>query len=342
MDIVIGDRVVGEGHPTFIIAEAGSNHDGKIEQARRLVDVAAEAGVDAVKFQFFRAEHLYSRFTPEFEYLKGQNVYELIESIETPRDWIAELAGHCRERDVIFLASPFDREAVDLLDGFVPAFKVASFEIEDLELIRHIASKGKPVIISTGMASMGEIEEAVEAVRSEGNDEIVLLHCNSTYPTPADGVNLRAIETMKRIFQVPVGFSDHTEGIHIPLSAIAMGARVIEKHFTLDRGLPGPDHSFAIEPDQLRELVSLAREIESALGDGVKRRSTYEDGEMYTKARRSIHARVDIPEGTTLTREMLITKRPGYGIKPKFVGTIVGKVAKRDIKADEWIMWDMI
>jgi len=340
--VKIGNELIGENEPCFIIAEAGSNHNGSLEQAKRLIEVAVESGVDAVKFQIFRAENLYSKYTPGFRYLKGKSTYDLIKSIETPREWIKELARHCKEKNIDFLASAFDFEAVDILDKHVPAFKIASFEITDLELIKYAAEKGKPMIISTGMANLSEIEDAINAMRSVGNEDIILLHCNSLYPTPVQIVNLRAMETMRTAFKVPVGFSDHTLGIHIPIAAVAMGACVIEKHFTLDRNLPGPDHSFAIEPDELKEMVRCIREVEKAKGSGIKEKSNLESEEMYIKARRSIHAKVDIPKGTKITRDMLIIKRPGYGIKPKFIDIIVGREAKKDIKEDEWITWEMV
>ena len=339
--IKIGDGLISEGEPCFMIAEAGSNHNGSLEQAKKLIDVAVAAKADAVKFQIYKAESLYSKHTPEFSYLKGQNVYELIKSIETPREWIKELAGYCEARNITFLATPFDFEAIDLLDKYAPAFKIASFEIVDLELLQYAARKGKPMIISTGMANLGEIEDAINAIKSVGNEDILLLHCNSLYPTPVDVVNLKAIETMRTAFKVPVGFSDHTLGIHIPIAAVAMGACVIEKHFTLSREMKGPDHSFAIEPDELKEMVRCIREVEKAKGTGIKEKSELE-GEGYEKARRSIHAKVDIPKGTRITRDMLIIKRPGYGIKPKFIDIVVGREAKRDVKEDEWITWDAV
>ena len=325
-----------------MIAEAGSNHNGRLEQAKKLIDVAVAAKADAVKFQIYKAESLYSKRTPEFSYLKGQNVYELIKSIETPREWLKELAGYCEARNITFLATPFDFEAIDLLAKYVPAFKIASFEIVDLELLQYAARKGKPMIISTGMANLCEIEEAISSIKSVGNNDIILLHCNSLYPTSVEAVNLKAMETMRTAFKVPIGFSDHTLGIHIPVAAVAMGACVIEKHFTLDRTLPGPDHSFALEPDELKEMVRGIREVEKAKGSGIKEKSALESDEMYVKARRSIHAKVNIPKETKITEDMLIVKRPGYGIKPKFIDMVMGRVAKKDIKEDEWITWDAV
>jgi len=214
------------------------------------------------------------------------------------------------QKTIIFLATPFDFEAVDLLDKYVPAFKIASFEITDLELLQYAAEKEKPMILSTGMANLGEIEDAITAIKSVGNDDIILLHCNSLYPTPVEIVNLKAIETMKDAFKVPVGFSDHALGIHMPIATVAMGACVVEKHFTLSREMKGPDHSFAIEPAELKELVRCVREVEKAKGSGIKEKSELESEEMYIKARRSSHAMVDIPKGTKITRDMLIIKRP--------------------------------
>lgn len=338
----IAGRAIGEGHPTFVIAEAGSNHNGSYDRAKRLIDVAADAGANAVKFQYYKAEHLYSTRTPPFKYLKGQDVHRVIKRAETPRSWIPRLAKYCQRRDVVFLASPFDREAVDLLDPFVPAFKVASFEIVDVDLLRYIAGKGKPIILSTGMATLGEIEDAIAVIRGAGGRDVVLLQCSSVYPSPMDGVNLRGMETMRSAFKLPVGLSDHTLGIHVPVAAVALGASVIEKHFTMSRRLKGPDHSFAVEPTELKQMVAHIRDVELALGTGVKERSRHEDEEMYQKARRSVHAARAIKRGDRIEETMLVVKRPGYGIAPKHKDLVVGRRAKRDIEADEWITWDMV
>lgn len=341
-EVKIGKKVIGENRPTFIIAEVGSNHNGDLEQAKKLIEVAAKAGADAVKFQIFRAEELYSKYAPKFNYLGDENTFKLMKNIEMPREWIPELSEYSKKMGITFLASVFDFDAVDKVNEYVPAFKIASFEIVDLELLKYVASKGKPVILSTGMANLGEIEDAINAIRSVGNDDIILMHCNSLYPTPVNIVNLRAIETLKNAFKLPTGFSDHTLGIHIPLAAVAMGACVIEKHFTLDKDLPGPDHSFALEPQELEEMIRIIREVEAAKGNGIKKISELEKKEMYMKGRRSIHAKVNIPKGVKITKDMLVIKRPGYGIKPKFIDIVVGREAKKDIKKDEWITWEMI
>ncbi len=340
-EITIGDRHIGPGHPTYIIAEVGANHNRDLTIAKTLIEKAADAGVDAVKFQTYRAENLYSKRAPKFS--KDEvDPFDLIKANELPREWHQVLFDYAAERHVHFLSSPFDAEAVDDLDRVgVPAFKVASFELIDLGLLRHIARKHKPIILSVGLATLGEIEDALEVIRAQGNDDISLLHCASLYPSPPDVVNLNAIQTLSKAFQVPVGFSDHTLGIHVAVAAVAKGACIIEKHFTLDKTMKGPDHSFAVEPQELKQLVSNIRDVETAMGTGIKVRSTAEQ-EMYEKGRRSIIAARDIQKGTTIERSWLVVKRPGYGIKPKYLDLVVGRAAKRDIKADEWITWDDI
>lgn len=341
--IQIGSTLIGYDEPTFIIAEAGANHNRDFRMAKKLIDVAVDAKADAVKFQTYSAETLYSKKTPLFSFLKGQTAYDLIKNVELPRVWQPKLAEYAKKKGILFLSTPFDYDATDELDEIgVPAFKFASSEIVDLELMKYTASKQKPMIISTGMANLSDIEEAISAIRSTGNDDIALLHCNSLYPTPPKVVNLRAMKAMREAFKLPVGFSDHTLGIHISLAAVAMDACIIEKHFTLDRNLPGPDHPFAIEPDELKELVSYIRAIDAAKGDGIKQRSSLEDAEVYQKVRRSIIAKCDIPKGTVITKETLVVKRPGYGIAPKFMDIVVGRTARVDIKEDEWITWEMV
>jgi pseudaminic acid synthase len=340
-EVLIGNKKIGLKNPTYIIAEIGSNHNNDIKIAKKMIDEAAKAGVDAVKFQSFKAETLYSKYAPKFSKDKVKP-FELIKSVEMPFKWHKELYNYSKKRGLHFLSSPFDFEAVDdLYKVGVPAFKIASFEIVDHELIRYIAQKRKPIILSTGMANIKEIQEALDVITSQNNDEIILLHCNSVYPTPAKIVNLNAIQTMYKLFKIPIGFSDHTLGIHIPIAAAAKGAKIIEKHFTLDRKMKGPDHSFSIEPPELKQMVKNIREIEKAEGNGVKERSKLED-EMYIKGRRSIIAAKNIPKDTKITREMIIIKRPGYGIEPKFLSKVIGSTAKHDIKADQWITFEDI
>jgi pseudaminic acid synthase len=340
-EVKIGKKTIGGNHPTYIIAEIGANHNRDLKIAKKLIDKAADAGVDAVKFQTYTAEKLYSKYTPKFS-KDTVKPFDLIKSVELPREWQHELSKYATAKKLDFLSSPFDYDAVDELYKLdVPAFKVASFEMTDTELLRYIAKRKKPIILSTGMATLGEIAEALETIRSQGNDNVILLHCVSLYPAPVEVVNLNAIQTLSMAFHAPVGFSDHTLGIHIPVAAVAKGANVIEKHFTLDQTMKGPDHSFAIEPEELKQMVTNIRDAEQALGTGVKERSNAEQ-EMYEKGRRSIIAAQDILKGTTITRNMLIIKRPGYGIAPKYLPLVVGRTAKKPIKTDQWITWEDI
>ena len=331
-------RKIGDGAPCFIISEIGANHNRSLSLAKEMIDASVEAGADAVKFQIYSAETLYSRKTPRHSGY-GKDLFDLIKEIETPRTWLPELAEYCAKKGILFFATPFDFDAVDELDEVSSFFKIASFELVDLPLLRYCASKGKPMIISTGLANMEEIEDAYLTCRNGGNEQIVFLQCASTYPAPASIMNLRSMETIRRAFGVPTGLSDHTRGIHISVAAAAMGASVIEKHFTLDRTMEGPDHPFAIEPHELKELVRQVREVESALGDGRKLGPAPEEMESFRIGRRSIHAAVDIPAGTVISEEMLVCKRPGCGIAPKFLPLILGRCVKRSLYADEWIDW---
>lgn len=342
----IGERWVGEGEPCFVIAEAGANHNRDLGMGRELIDVAAEAGADAVKFQTYSAETLYSKKTPRFSYLEGvsnKETWDLIKEIELPREWQGELAAHAARRGIQFLSSPFDAQAVDELAALdVPAYKIASFEIVDLSLIGYAAAKGRPMILSTGLASYEDVADALGACAAAGNRDVILLQCASLYPAPPSRMNLRAMATLRQAFAVPVGLSDHSLGIHVAVAAVALGASVIEKHFTLDRSLPGPDHPFAVEPGELRDMISHVREIEAALGDGLKLGPAPEEEEMHQKGRRSLIAARTIPRGTTIDRSMIAVKRPGFGIRPKFVDLVVGRVARIDIEEDTVLTWEML
>lgn len=346
-EVRVGGNWVGDNHPCYIVAEAGANHNRDMSIAKGLIDVAAEAGVDAVKFQTYSADTLYSKNTPKFSYLDkltDQSTHDLLKSLEIPRRWHTELADYCRQKGVVFFSSPFDHRAVDELDEVgVPLFKIASFEIVDLPLIRHAASKGKPLVISTGMATLGEIEDAFAACREVGNDQVILLQCASLYPSPARIINLRSMDTMREAFHCPVGLSDHTRGINVAIGAAARGAAMLEKHYTLDRAMLGPDHPFAIEPNELKEMVDGIREVEESLGDGRKNGPSTDEGEeMYRLGRRSLIAATRIPAGTAITREMLTIKRPGYGIRPKLMDIVIGRHAKTDIEEDAVITWELI
>lgn len=335
------ERTASSGSSCFVVAEIGANHNRSLPLAKELVDAAVEARADAVKFQIYSAETLYSKKTPRHSGY-SKDLFSLIKEIETPREWLPELSSYCEHRGIAFFATPFDTRAVDELDEVSDLFKIASFEIVDLPLLEYCASKGKPMIISTGLANLEEIEDAYLTCRKAGNERVAFLQCASLYPAPASIMNLRSMETIRRAFGVPVGLSDHTPGIHISVAAVAMGARIIEKHITLDRKMEGPDHPFAIEPGELRELVAQIRDVESAMGDGRKLGPAPEEIEFYEKARRSVHAAVDIPEGTLIREEMLCVKRPGYGIRPKHLPVLSGRTARRRIDADQWITWDMV
>ncbi len=336
-------RLVGDDQPCFVIAEIGSNHNHDFELAKQTIDAAAEAGVDAVKFQTFKAKSHYSKLSPGFSYLNDCNTFDLIKSLELDRSWHAPLKAYAESRNLVFLSSPCDTEAIDELDELgLTAFKVASFDLSDLALIRHMAKTKRPVILSTGMANWTDIQLAVDACRQEGNDKVVLLQCTSLYPAPAHLSNLRAMRVMRDAFGVLTGYSDHTEGDHVCLASVALGACIIEKHFTLDRTLPGPDHPFAIEPEPLKQMMQRLREVEAALGDGAKAGPRDEELEMFNKGRRSLHAKTSIAKGQVITADMITSKRPGLGIPPYLADIVVGRTAKRDIAEDQWITWEMI
>ena len=332
-NINVADKVIGEGHPVFVVAEAGINHNGKLEQAKDLIRRAKEAGADAVKFQMFKAESLCSKRSKNFE---------LFKSLELTRDDWARIAETAQSLDIIFFSSPFDKESVELLDDLgVPAFKVASGDLTYLAFLKYIAEKGKGIILSTGMSTLSEIDEALHAIYSAGNKDVALLHCVSNYPTKAEDVNLKAINTLEQVFKLPVGFSDHTVGIVIPIAAVSLGAKVIEKHFTLDKNLPGPDQKLSLNPAEFKEMVAGIRMIEQALGDGVKipRES---EAEVRSTGRRSITAKINIPAGTAITQDMLKIVRPGTGIEPKFIDIVIGRTAKGNIQEDEALTWEKI
>lgn len=347
-EINIDGKPIGEGYPVYIIAEAGSNHNRNIKTAFELIDVAAEAGADAVKFQTYSAETLYSKKTPTMTYIKkdgllndGETIWDLIKRIEMPREWHSDLAAHCREKKITFLSTPFDLRAVEELEAVnVAAYKIASFEIVHYPLLKIVGETGKPVILSTGMADLKDIEMAVRTIRDTGNDQIALMHCAIGYPPKDRDVNLRAMDTMKNEFGLPVGFSDHTMGHRTDVAAVARGACIIEKHFTLSRSSEGPDHPFSLEPSELKEMCAAIRDTEALLGASVKKHTEAEN-ELYRLARRSLVAAINIPEGTLVTMDMIEVKRPGFGISPRDMGLVAGKIASRDIEEDDILTWEM-
>ena len=340
----VGDRPIGPDEPTFIIAEAGSNHNGDLTVAKELIDVAADAGADAVKFQTFRAEDLYVEDSGKVEYLDDdRSIYDIIESMEMPYEWIPELHEYCRERNVYFMSTPFDERSADELEEYVPAWKVASYTSSHIPFLEYLANTDKPVLMSTGAHEFDDVSKSVAALRNADVQDLLLLQCVAAYPTPLSAINVRVIETLAEEFDVLTGLSDHTrDPITAPSTAVALGASVIEKHFTLDNSMEGPDHEFALEPDELRQMVSAIRNAETALGSNEKRVLDVER-ELYEKARRSIHAATDIEKGETFNRGNVSVLRPGNrerGLRPEFYHEIIGSKAARDVAANVGIQWD--
>lgn len=326
----------------YIIAEAGDNHNGDFNTALKLVDVAKRAGADCVKFQTFVTEEIISKYAEMAEYQKKntgkeESQFEMVKRLELSFDEFRKIKEYCDRVGIQFLSTPFDLKSVDFLNELgVPFFKIPSGEITNYPYLIKIAHTGKPVVMSTGMCEPDEILAAINVLEKNGGGEITLLHCNTEYPTPLKDVNLYAMRTMKKMFGKKVGYSDHTKGIEVPVAAVALGACVIEKHFTLDKNMPGPDHKASLEPDELGRMVKNIRNIEIALGDGVKRVSESERKNIAI-ARKSIVARRNIQEGEILTEENLAVKRPGTGINPMQWMEVLGTRAVRDFKEDELI-----
>ena len=343
----IAHRRVGAKEPCFIIAEVGVNHNGDEGLAKELIDVAVAAGTDAVKFQTFRADALVSVAAPQAGYQKkntgvDQSQLAMLKKLELLPEAFGRLSEYCALKGVIFLSSPFDTESADLLESIgIAAYKIPSGEISNLPFLQHIARKGKPIVLSTGMSTMEEVAQAVMTIRVSGNPPLALLHCVSAYPADPTDVNLLAMNSMKEEFEVPVGYSDHTLGLAVPWAAVALGACILEKHITLNCELPGPDHRASLEPAGLVELVKGVRIIESSRGDGrkVPAASEYDTASV---ARKSVVAASDIPMGTRITPQMLTVKRPGNGISPALLETLVGRTANVDIKIDTVLSLEML
>ena len=329
--IKVADRWIGHGEPVFIIAEAGSNHDRDMGQAKKMIDAAISAGVDAVKFQLFKAEDLRA---------SRDAVFDIIKKCEFPREWLGEIMDYCRRQGIIFMATPFDREAVALLDKVgMPAFKIASSEIANPDLLRGVAATKKPIILSTGMSDLADVHDAMDIIRQAGGRELVLLHCLAMYPTPPEKLNLKVMDTLRHACGIPVGFSDHTLGILLPSIAVARGACVIEKHFTLDRTLPGPDHSYAIEPKELLQMVRDIRTVEASLGSPDKIFSLEERAQT---RRVSLFTARDIACGKVLAMEDIVIHSPATGLPVRFLSSIVGKTLRIPVQKDQPVRWDMI
>ncbi len=345
--IHIGNRLIGGSEPVFIIAEAGINHNGDVNLAKLLIDEAARVGADAVKFQTFHADNIVSRIAAKADYQKSttspdESQYDMIKKLELPNEAFHELSDYAKKRNILFLSTPFDEESVDLLEQIgVPAYKISSGEITNYALLKKIAEMQKPVILSTGMATLEEVKAAVSILKTGGAENIILLHCTTSYPAPMNSVNLRAMETLRSAFHVLVGYSDHTSGILISIAAAAMGASVLEKHFTLDKSLPGPDHKASLEPHELQAMISAVRDVETALGNGIKEPQN-EEVPIKKVARRSIVAKCDINAGEVLKESDLAIKRPGTGIDPKYRDLLIHKKVKTKIQKDQVFDWDMI
>jgi len=325
--ITIGNRVIGEGYPIYVIAEVGLNHNGKFAWAKQLVVEAAKTGADAVKFQLFSAEHLFTK--------KNAFAYDLFKGYELqPSQW-KELAGFARKVGITFLATPLDEKSADFLDSLrVPAFKIASGDLTHVPLLSYTAKKGKPMIVSTGAGEMKDIKQAVKTIFSTGNKQLVLLHCISNYPTQPQDAHLEMIQKLRKTFHVPTGFSDHTIGFAIPIGAAALGAVVIEEHFTLDNTAPGPDHQLSLIPKDMTILVESIRKVEVAVAKGFKGKRP--DAKERFGARRTIIAAQDIPKGTKITARMLKVVRAGNrGLAPSHFEKVIGKTSKKSIEAEE-------
>lgn len=342
MDILIGERVIGFGAAIFVVADIGLSHDGNVGRAVRLIDAAADAGADAVKFHCYRTERLLIPSRDRYAQQVGsrESAHRMLSRCELSWEDLEKLKAHAEQRGVLFLSSPSDRESTDFLDSIgVPVFKMSSADITHLPLLRHVAAKGKPVILSTGMSFLSEVADAVDCLRNGGTSEILLLHCVSAFPAAANEMNLRAIETLRSYFELPVGLSDHSEGILVPMAAAALGAVLIEKHFTLDKAEPELHNKAGLDPAELKTLVKSLREVESSLGDGRKRPSPVEEeNRLFT--RRSIVAAVDIRAHETISEWMLAFKRPGSGLKPQYREKVIGMTARRNIPKDTILQWE--
>jgi N,N'-diacetyllegionaminate synthase len=340
--INISGKQIGDGHPCFIIAEAGVNHNGSLELAKQLVDAAVEVGADAVKFQTFKAAEVISAAAPKADYQKAttgtaEQQLEMVRRLEMSEEMTRSVAEQAIKRKIIFLSTGFDEASIDLLDAIgVPAFKIGSGDLTDLPLLEFIGRKRKPVILSTGMSYLEEVRSAVDTLLASGCTDVALLQCVSSYPADPGAANLRVIQTLKDAFNAPVGFSDHSLGNELAIASVALGANIVEKHITLDTNLPGPDHRVSLMPEAFKSMVRSIRLVEASRGDGVKRPTPSEQN-VRDVARRSIVAACTIPRDTVIRREMLAFKRPGTGISPGEWKNVVGRRTVREIPFDTLI-----
>ena len=342
----IGNREIGNGHPTYIIAEMSANHAGDIERAKEIIHAAKEAGADCIKIQTYTPDTITIDCDLPYFHISdgtwnGENLYQLYQKAFTPWEWQRELKEEADKLQIDFFSSPFDNTAVDFLEEIgVKFYKIASFELVDIPLIEYVASKKKPIIMSTGMATLAEIDEAVAAVRRQGNDDLALLRCASAYPAITDEMNLRTMQNMKETFGVPVGLSDHSMGAVGAVTAVALGASIIEKHFCLDRAIENPDSSFSMNPSEFKQMVKDVRQAEMAIGCVKYGPTRQEMGNL--QFRRSIFCVKDIKKGEKITRDNVRIIRPGYGLVPKYYNGIMGQKALQDIRRGTPLQFDMI
>ena len=344
--IKIGNFRIHNNSPVFIIAEAGVNHCGSLKMAKRLIDAAVEVGADAVKFQTFKAEEVVIKNAPMAGYQKKnigkrESQLEMLKKLELKYEDFVDLKKYCDKKDIIFLSTPHSEGATDILEDLVPAYKIGSGDLNNHPFLDKVAKKGKPIILGTGMATLEEVREAIDIIYRQNNKEIILLHCTTNYPCPLEEVNLRAMVSMKNEFNCLVGYSDHTHGIIVPVVAITLGAVVIEKHFTLNKNLVGPDHKASLEPKEFQEMVEKIREIEIILGSKEKK-PTKSERKIMKIARKSIVANKYIFKRSRITKDMLAIKRPGTGIEPKYLNKLIGKFTKDEIKKDEVLTWKKV
>jgi N-acetylneuraminate synthase/N,N'-diacetyllegionaminate synthase len=374
--IKIADRLIGNGEPCFIIAEAGVNHNGDVKLAKKLIDAAREAGADAVKFQTWKTDEIVTPRVSKPTYQKtaaGKSQYEMLKKLELSDEDFVQLAEYAKSAEIIFLSTPEGEKCTDFIDGLnVPTFKVGSADLTNHPHLAYVARKSKPMILSTGMATLEEVREAVRVIKNAGNNEIILLHCTSNYPAELGDVNLRAMFTLKKEFELPVGYSDHTRGVGVSIAAACLGAAVLEKHFTLDKTLLGPDHKTSLEPRELAEMVqgirlargkrvdesglknklqeifkridieeTVIKNIEKILGAPVKK-PTESEQEMIKLARKYLVANEKIPKGGIIEENMVGIKRCGGGLKPKYLYKVIGRQVKEDVNKDEAITLDKL
>jgi len=346
-EVKIGKTLVGKKHPVFVIAEAGVNHNGELKTAYKMVDAAIKFGANAIKFQTFKAENLAKKDAPKAAYQKeltekNETQYEMLKKLELSKDDTKKIFEYCKDKNIEYFSTPYGIESAKILKELkTSAFKIGSGDVDNYPLLKAMAKFGIPIILSSGMSSLGEVEDSIRWIREGGCEDIILLHCVTSYPAKFEDVHLRVLRTFQQAFDVPIGFSDHTPGIAIPIAAVALGAKCIEKHFTLDKNMPGPDHKASLEPHEMKAMIEGIRNVEASLGSPVKRLLPNEEP-IKAVARKSITAVVKIKKGSIITEDMLTVKRPGSGISPKYWEIIIGQQARVDIEEDQIINWDMV